>query len=211
VSPLLVALLGVLLIPLFLASWRASLAGLGAQGVLMALIAWRLGHGAHTAGEWLTLLDLGLVRGLAVPVALYTVMRAANAPARHDIIPANMLSWTVALGMGLVAFTFAEQLVADAGDPRTLVAVSAAGVLLGFLVLATQSTPFGQMVGALRLENAIALLELGGARREEPLGLKLAVFVVFVATAAFFRGYLVRLQAPPAKASAGEPSEGPTL
>jgi hydrogenase-4 membrane subunit HyfE len=207
---LLVALLGVLIVPLFIATWRTSLYGLGAQGVLMALIAWRLSHGATDASAWLTLADLVLVRGLVVPAALYEVQTAAKAPARHDVIAPNLLSWTVALGMVLVAFSFAELLVPQPGDQRMLVAVTTAGVLLGFLVLASQSSPFGQMVGALRIENSIALLELGGARHEPPLLLQLALLAVFVATVGYFRWSLKGLHEADAQRPA-EGVEGPTL
>jgi hydrogenase-4 membrane subunit HyfE len=209
VSPVLVALLGVLLIPLFLASWRASLFGLAAQGVLMAMVAWGLGYGRYEPGDWLTLLDLAFLRGVIAPYALYAVLRAVRAPARHDVIPPNMLSWTVALGMALVAFSLAEQLVPEPGEQRTLVAVAASGLLLGFLVLATQSSPAAQMIGALRLENAIALLELHGPRREEPVALQVALLVVFAVTVLFFRFYLRTLAGDPTPEVTS--AEGPTL
>jgi hydrogenase-4 membrane subunit HyfE len=212
-SPLLVALLAVLLIPLFVATWRASLLGLGCQGVVMALVAYRLQpDDPSTSGAWLTLIDLGLVRGFIAPLALYTVLKARQAPARHDLIPPNLLSWALALSMVLLSFTFAELLVAEAGDQRTLVAVASTGVLLGFLVLSTQSSPFSQMIGALRIENAIVLMELGGKRHEAPLGVQLALLGAFVATIAFFRWYLTILS-PSGLADTTEDSggEGPTL
>lgn len=204
-SPLLVALLGVLLIPLFVATWRASLFGLGIQGVLMALIAHRLAPAPRAPGDWLTLFDLAFVRGIVAPVALFTVLRARRVPARNDVIPPNLLSWTLALVLVLVSFSFAEMLVPEAGEQRTLVAVASTGVLLGFLVLATQSGHFTQMIGALRIENAIALLELGGERHQAPLGPQLGLLLVFVATIGFFRWYLVHL-GNGARAAA---SEGP--
>ena len=192
-SPLLVALLGVLLIPLFVATWRASLFGLGCQGVLMALIAYRLAPVPRAPGEWVTLFDLAVVRGLVAPLSLFTVLRAHRAPRRNDVIPPNLLSWTLALALVLMSFSFAEMLEPEAGEQRTLVAVAATGVMLGFLVLATQSGHFTQMIGALRIENAIALFELGGERHEAPLGPQVGLLVVFVATIGFFRWYLTHL------------------
>lgn len=211
-SPLLIALLGVLILPLFLATWRSSLLGLASQGLLMTLIAYRLHPHPSTAEAWLTLGELAVLRGGVAPLALYAVLRGRNAPSRNDVIPPNLLSWTLALGLVLVAFTFSEQLVPEAGDERTLVAVATAGVLLGFLVLASQSGPFSQMIGALRLENAVALLELGDTRHERSLGVHLALVCVYVATVAFFRWYLATLTPTDEKSSA-EPadSEGPTL
>ncbi len=195
-SPLLVALLGVLLLPLFVATWRTSLAGLSCQGFLMAWIAYRMAPPVG-ASDWLTLADLVVVRGLWAPLALFGVLRARNTSARNDVIPPNLLSWASALAMVLLAFTFSEVLVPQSGQQQTLVAVATCGVLLGFLVLATQSGPFSQMVGVLRLENAIALLELGGERRQEALGLRLAQVAVVVLTIALYRGYLTMLTAKP--------------
>lgn len=208
-SPLLIALLGVLLLPLFVATWRSSLASLSLQGLLMAWIAHGAGPAPGSPNDWVTLADLVLVRGLGAPLALHGVLRAQNAPPRKDVIPPNLLSWTTALGLVLVAFNFSEMLVREPGDQQTLVAVVVAGIMLGFLVLATQSDPFSQMVGALRIENAIALLELGGERHHQPLGVHLGQTAVVVITVAFYRFYLATL-------STGAPApgalpEGPTL
>lgn len=211
-NPLLVALLGVLLVPLFVATWRTSLMGLGCQGVLMALIARQLESTPNTVGDWLALVDLGIVRGFVVPLALYRVLRARKTPGRNDVIPPNLLSWTLALGMVLMSFSFAELLVGDSGEQRTLVAVAATGVMLGFLVLATQSDPFSQMVGALRIENSIALLELGGKHHDWPLAIQLGLLAVFMATVAFFRWYLITLTSNHvAQVEQGAGVEGPTL
>ncbi len=211
-SPLLVGLLGVLLVPLFVATWRTSLLGLACQGALLAAIAYRFEPNPHTASDWLTLADLAVVRGLVAPLSLGAVLHARKAPARNDVIPPSLLSWTIALGMVLVSFSFAEMLVPEASDQRTLVAVACSGVLLGFLVLSTQSDPFSQMIGALRIENAIALLELGGDGHDTPLGVQLGLFGVFVATVAFFRWYLITLgsSALSSPAEASDP-ETPTL
>ncbi|MEY2935951.1 MAG: putative transrane protein involved in the pathway [Pseudomonadota bacterium] len=189
-SPLLVCLLGALLIPLFLATWRASLLGLAFQGLIMAGIALPELTLQAPAQAWLTLFDLGVVRGLLLPLALYTALRATGAPSRNDVISPNLFSWMIALGLVLAAFNFSEALVSEPGEPQTLVAIAIAGVLLGFLVLASAAGPFGQMVGALRIENAIALLELSGSHRAS-LGMRLALLGIFLATLAFFRWHLL--------------------
>jgi len=202
-SPLLIALLGVLLVPLFVATWRTSLLGLAGQGLLMALIASALTHGERDAGDWITLFDLVVVRGLAVPIALYVVLRRQRAEARNDVIPPSLGSWAIAMAMVLVAFNVAEKLVPAAGEQRTLVAVATAAFLLGFLVLSTQAGPLSQVIGALRIENALALLELGGEHHATSLGVQLGLFAVYVATVALFRWYLAALgPAGPAAASA---------
>jgi len=210
VSPLLIALLGVLLVPLFLSTWRTSLLGLACQGFLMAWIAWVRNPAPGTAGEWLTLADLVLVRGLWAPLALRQVLRARNAPARNDVIPPNLLSWTLALGLVLTAFNASEALVPETGEERTLVAVALAGLLLAFLVLATQSGPFSQMIGVLRFENAIALFELGGPRHHEDLPLQAAQIAIVVASVGLYRWYLGRLSDDAADTAATS-AEEPTL
>jgi hydrogenase-4 membrane subunit HyfE len=210
VSPVLIALLGMMLVPLFIGTWRGSLLGLCCQGWLLAFIAHRLHPGSPTWQDWVTFFDLAVVRGVAVPLALYRVQTARKAPARNDVIPPNLLSWTFALGIVLMAFRFAETLVTQVGEERTLVAVAAAGVMLGFLVLSTQAAPFSQMIGALRIENAVALLALGSGDHEEP-AVQIGLVVVFIGTAAMFRWYLAALGEPaPSDAPAVEPG-GPTL
>ena len=209
-SPLLIALLGVLLIPLFVSTWRASLAGLASQGLLMAWIAHRLDPTMGAAHSWITLADLILVRGLGAPLVLYAVLLAAKAAPRNDVLSPNLLSWTLALGLVLVAFNFSELLVAEAGEQQTLVAVATAGVLLGFLVLASSSGPFSQIVGALRIENAIALFELGGEHHAQPLGLQLGQVAVVVLTIGIYRAHLSKLGMSPATASQAAPG-GPSL
>lgn len=210
-SPLLIALLGVLLVPLFVASWRTSLFSLGLQGLLMAFIAYRIEPHLASVQSWLTLVDLALVRGVVAPMALYSVLHARKAPARNDVIPPNLLYWTIAFGMVLGSFSFAELLVPDSGEQRTLVAVATAGILIGFLVLATQSGPFSQMIGALRFENAIALLELSGKPHEQPLGIRISFLAVFLTTIAFFRWYLATLDTSGSGVQRASSAEGPTL
>jgi hypothetical protein len=92
------------------------------------------------------------------------------------------------------------------------VAVAATGVLLGFLVLATQSDPFSQMVGALRIENSVALLELGGKHHDWPLAIQCGLLAVFLATIAFFRWYLITLASSHVvEVGQGAGVDGPTL
>ena len=160
--------------------------------------------------EWLTVVDFVLVRGLLAPFLLYQVLSARDATARNDVIPPNLLSWTMAGGLVLVSFNFASVMVAQAGDERQTVAVATAGVLLAFLVLSTQSGPFSQMVGALRFENALALFELGGAsHHDESILVHAGQLVVFLLTIGLFRWYLETV-GPPTPAT-GDVPEGPTL
>lgn len=210
-SPLLIALLGALLLPLFLASWRTSLVGLSLQGLLAGAIAYRLHPNPSTLGEWLQMADLVVVRGLFAPLVLHAVLIKQGAERRNDVIPPNLLSWTLAVTLVLVSFRFAGRLDVAPGEQQTLVAVAGSGVMLGLLVLASQSTPFSQMMGALRIENAIVLLELGGEHHASQLPIQIGLIVVFVATLALFRWYLGIL-GPSTSADVPKPdSETPSL
>ncbi|MEZ4362130.1 MAG: hypothetical protein R3B48_18220 [Kofleriaceae bacterium] len=195
-SSLLFAFLGVLLVPLFMASWRLSLAALCGQGLLLAWIGYQREPSLAEPETWLRMLDLVGVRALAAPLALYSVLRARGAPPRNDVLPPNLMAWTLAIALVFVSFRFSERLAVDAAE-QTSVAVATAALLLGLLVLATQTGPFSQMIGVLRVENAIALFELGhpGASGA-PLAMRAAQLAMFALTVALFRWYLRTLPLP---------------
>lgn len=202
-SPLLIAFVGILLVPLFVASWRLSLFGLAVQGLLMAWISYQLDPALDTAAAWVRLLDLVAVRGLGAPIAMYAVLRSQRAGARNDVIPPNLMSWTLAIALVLVAFRFADMLVPVEGNDHSFVAGATAGLLLGLLVLATQTGPFSQMVGVLRIENGIAFFELGAGH--QPIAMSIAQTIILIATVLLFRWYLRTLpRASETKVSAVE-------
>ncbi len=194
-TPLLIAFLAVLLMPLFIASWRTSLLGLSCQGALMGWMAYR--HDHHLSVDTaLAFADLVIVRAMLAPLLLYRVLRSQNAAPRNDVIPPNLLSWTAAIVLVVFAFQFAGVVIPQESDEQTLVAISAAGLLLGLLVLASQSNPFSQMVGALRVANAIALFELGDPGHHEAIGVRLAQTATLMITASMFAWYLRTLKSP---------------
>jgi len=202
-NPLLIGFVGVLLVPLFVASWRLSLFGLAAQALLMAWISYQLDPGLSSVGAWVGMFDLVVVRGLGAPLALYAVLRSQRVTARNDVILPNLMSWTLAIALVLVAFRFADMLVPIEGNEHSVVAGATAGLLLGLLVLATQTGPFSQMVGALRIENGIALFELGDGHHE--LAIQIAQTVILIVTVLLFRWYLKSLpRASTVKVSAVE-------
>lgn len=142
-----VVFLLVVLAPLFAAQWRASLLGLAAQGVLL----WR----ASGAAGGFDAVDLLLLRGLVAPVLLWRVYKGSD---RNDVIPASLFGWGSVGALTLAAFAFAAALDGGATGGRT--AAATAALLLGFFVLASQDGVFSQLVGVLRIENAVALFEL---------------------------------------------------
>jgi hydrogenase-4 membrane subunit HyfE len=194
-TSVLITFVAVLLLPLFIASWRTSLLGLACQGALMGWIAYHH-HPGPSLGSVLALVDLVAIRALLAPVSLYRIQRSQGAARRNDVIPPNLISWTVALVLVVLAFQFAGIVVPHEGEQQTMVAVSTSGLLLGFLVLATQSDPFSQMIGALRVENAIALFELGGESHDEALALRMGQTAVLLISVLMFAWYLRTLSAP---------------
>jgi hydrogenase-4 membrane subunit HyfE len=207
VSGVLIAFTVVLLLPLFVGTWRTSLYGLACQGFLMGWIA--LPSGAHlTWDAAISVVDLIVLRAIAAPAALYTVLLEQNAARRNDVIAPNLLSWVVALALVLMAFRFADAVVPIEGEEQAIVAVAGSAFLLGFLVLATGTGPLSQMIGALRVENAIALFELSPGSHREPVGIRVGQTAVLLVTIVFFRRYLVRLSV---EADATASTETPAL
>jgi hydrogenase-4 membrane subunit HyfE len=188
VTYLLVAFLVVLVGPLFIATWRTSLMGLALQGVLLTAIFLQRGWPVTASGAVL-LLDLLLLRSWFVPRYLHRILRRQSAPRRNDVIPANMLSWTLAGALVIGAFHFAGLVLPEGGVEATHLAAATAALLLGFLVLGTENTTFSQITGALRIENAIALFELGSAHLL-PLPVQLGVTFILILTVLVFGGFL---------------------
>ncbi len=205
-TPLLVAFLLAAGAPLLVATWRTSLLGLALQGALLAAMALERGW-PTTAAAAALLADLLLLRTWFAPRLLHRILLAQAAPRRSDVIPANLLSWTLAGALVLAAFQFAGLVEPAGGEPALQVAVAAAALLLGLLVLASQDRPFAQAVGLLRLENAIALFELGGPSAP-PLPVQLALTSVLLLTVLTLGRFLRRLAAAPGTVAAppGDPA-----
>lgn len=185
---LLVAFLIVVVTPLFIATWRTSLVGLGLQGLLMtAMVAQRGWHPSPSSA--VLLLDLLVLRTWFVPRYLYGILSHQSRPRRNDVIPANMLSWTLAAALVIVAFHFASLVVPGGGVAETHVAVATASLLLALLVLGSENTTLSQVTAALRVENAVALFELS-AEHELPLPVQLGVTGVLLATVLLFGRFL---------------------
>jgi hydrogenase-4 component E len=186
---LLVAFLVVALIPLFAASWRTSLLGLSLQGLLLGWIALRT-FSVPSPAAALTLVDLVLIRGFLAPRTLYRVLSDHHRPRRHDLIPSNLFSWMLVGTVVLASFHFATG-IAKADDVAGVLhlATATAALLLGFLVLATQNSMFSQMVGLLRIENAIALYELMSPQHWG-FPIQLGIAAVFLLTVLVFGRFL---------------------
>lgn len=202
-TALLVALLLVLLLPLFVGKWQVSVLGLAAQGLLMGWLACRWPHGAGEV-SWLTIVDLLVVRGVVLPIALWRVLRARATTAGRDGLPPNLLTWAGAVVLLLAAFGGADVLAPTPALLHLQVAVAISGLLLGFLVLATQGGVFAQVVGVVRIGNAVALLQLGSGHADWRLAL--AHLAVVGGTLVALVHALVVVREVPSATSAGRES-----
>jgi hydrogenase-4 component E len=187
-SYLVLAFLLVVLVPLLAASWRVSLLGLALQGLLLGWMALRM-HPDVSLSTAFILVDLAVIRGIVAPHALYRVLATTNAPRRNDVIPPNLFSWAMIGGLVFVSFRFAtEVLEADLGSSLHLATVTAA-LVLGMFVLSSQNSMFNQMVGLLRIENALALFELMSPHHF-PLPIQVGMSVVYLFTALMLGRFL---------------------
>ena len=193
---LLIAYLLVALVPLFIATWRNSLLGLALQGLLLGWIAFALSVDPFSPARLWLLAELVLVRGLFVPAYLYRVLAALKTPRRSDVIPANLLFWTIVGVLVVISFRFGTNVLVGE-EAQNHLAVAAAALLLGLLVLSSQTKPLSQMIGVLRIENAIALFELS-SEHAMPLTVQLGTAGIFLATVLVFGWFLHRFAIPDA-------------
>jgi hydrogenase-4 component E len=193
-----------LLIPLFVGTWRVSVLGLAIQGALLATIALRRPDLHLSAGVVVMAVDLVVLRALALPFVLHRVLLRQNAPPRNDETAPNLFSWAMALALVVVAFRTADVLVPAEGDEQMLVAASSAALLLGLFVLATARGTMSQIVGLMRVENAIALFELGRPVGDASLAIHIGQTAILLVSFGFYRWYLVGLSQDEPVAAATE-------
>lgn len=167
----------VALVPLLAARWRVSLLGLAAQGLLLFLC---------SEGSALDAVDFLVVRGVLAPVLLVLAFQRPGTPDRNDMVPPNLFAWMLVVGLVLVSFNFAD---ANSGGSAR-VGVAAASLVLGFFVLATQTSVFSQIVGAMRIENAIALFELSDPDTHASLLVRSLHLIVVATSVVLYAWYL---------------------
>ena len=188
----LIAFVIVVLLPLFVATWRTSLLGLAVQGALIAWLSLRQ-ETTLTFNAALAVVDIVAVRAIVAPALLYEVMQRKNAPPRNDVIAPNLFSWALVVGLVVAAFRAADALVPVEGDEQMLVAVSSTAFVLALFVLAMADGTFGQIIGVLRIANATALFELGSRGAPTPAALRAAMTGLLLTSVLFYRWYLAHV------------------
>lgn len=190
---ILIAFVIALLVPLFVSKWRTSLSGFALQGALLTAIAYRQRGFELSVGTAVMLVDLVVVRTFVLPGWLFVTLRRQNAPLRNDVIAPNLFSWAIALALVVVAFRTADVLVPAEGTEQSLFAVSTAAFLLGVFVLATARGTVSQVIGLMRVENAIALFELGTPTEHTSLAIRIAQAAIMLVSVGMCRWYLTWL------------------
>jgi hydrogenase-4 component E len=190
-SALLIAMLSALILPRVTSRWRIAVAALGLQGLLMGLMMLQDHPLEYKAA--LPLADFILVRGVLLPLLLQRALRARARDWLGDAIPVTLLSLMIVVAMIVMAFVLARRLEPTGGVPQLQLAVAASALLLGLYQLATQVGVLSQAIGALTIENAIALfaLEPGGTLSDLPV--EIALLCVLIISIAIYAGYVERL------------------
>lgn len=142
-------------VPVFFGRLRAAPLWLAVQAVALVWVG--LLH--HAEWSWHTLfgvLEVLLVRGVVAPLLLQWAIHRCAQP-DTDLMPSNLFSWAIGLGLMALAFDFGGAAMADA--PALALGVVAATVILVLLILSTNTAPAAQLVAVLFMENAIAVFE----------------------------------------------------
>ena len=152
--PLMLFLLATI-VPVFFGKVRAAPLWLAVQAVALA---WA-GLIHHAEWSWHSLsgvLEVLLVRGVLAPLLLQRAIHRCAQP-DTDLMPSNLFSWAIGLGLMALAFDFGGAAMAD--GPALALGVVAATVILVLLILSTNTAPAAQLVAVLFMENAMAVFE----------------------------------------------------
>lgn len=175
--PLLLFLMAAM-VPVFFGKVRAAPLWLVLQALALAWV----GVLHHAQWSWHTLfgvLEVVLVRGVLAPLLLQRAIRLCAQP-DTDLMPSNLFSWAIGIGLMALAFDFGGAAMADA--QALALGVVAATVILVLLILSTNTAPATQLAALLFMENAIAVFE-STLTAPWPLPVHLMLTAVYLLTA----------------------------
>ncbi len=145
-------------LPILFHSWRVAVIGLGAQGLLHALI---LACGHEWDGQaYFEFFSLVIIRAWFVPWYVLRQMRGHDTASDFALIPKNLAQWLLAFALLAAAFVFGHKMSPEDPVEALQVGTAAGAILISLLVLANQHHPMGQVVGLLTFEGGITLVEL---------------------------------------------------
>lgn len=166
------------LVPVFFGRVESAPVWLSAQALALGWITLTHHHPLtwHAAAAGVEVL---LVRALLVPQVLRVAI--ARQPDAHvSLMPSNLFTWGIAIGLLIFAFKFGDGVRAD--DRALTLGVVASTVVIAFLILATNQHRMAQLVALLLMENALALLE-SWMPEPWPLAVHLGISAVYLLTA----------------------------
>lgn len=190
-SPVLLALLFVFVLPFLTVSRRVMLFGLFAQG---ALITWHYfaRHVHHDPVEsCLEVIDLVLVRGILAPWLLHRAFVSRKQRLGPGAQPKNVLSWGVLIALGLMVFQAAGVLEPTNSNTRLLVGIAGFGVVAGLVGLTTRTDAFGRVAAVIGIENAIALMELRSDLHHDLPVLQVGLIALILIAVLYYRWFLL--------------------
>lgn len=163
--------------PLFVSSWRVAFLGLALQGLCIALVS--LGHGiAFETTSLLQMMDLVCLRFIAVPVVFLVIVRKIRHKPEFDLIPANLVTWILAIGLLIMALSLGHRLYPEDLVLTFHTGAVASAFLAGLFILSVQGEPLGQMIGLLYFESGLTLFENFGHR--EPWFIQMSISLLFL-------------------------------
>lgn len=193
-----------LVIPLFISSWRIAIWAFAAESLVTGLILIR-GEGLDSWAARIQALDLILFRSLVVPFCLIGVLKKLKGRREFDTIPANLVVWTIALGLLVASYWFGQTGFPTDFQNAVHLGTAAAGAITGLFILSNQSSPVGQIIGLLALEAGAVLLEALAAHRERGL-IQFGLSAVFIWSIGLVWSFLRHFSEPQGE---GLASQGP--
>ncbi len=144
------------------------------------------------------MVELLVFKGVVIPWLLVHKFNRAGVPRFIDLIPANLLHWTLAIFFVAFAYMAAAELVPDGELDMMLVAAALSAVALGMLALSSQNNLPGQLISVLTIENGVSLFTIGG-NHETPWVLEIFVALDFLVLIVLASNFLRKI--PPVEPS----------
>ncbi len=163
--------------PLFVSSWRVAFLCVALQGLCTLLVSIDGGI-LFDLDSIVQIMDIICLRFIGVPLVFLWVLRKVSLGREFDLIPANLVTWIIAVGLLILSLSLGPRLYPE-NLTLTFHAGSVAGAfLVALLILSVQEEPLGQMIGLLFLESALRLFESLGHR--EPWFIQIATSFIFL-------------------------------
>lgn len=176
-----------LFLSIFTASWRLSIGALGLQAVGMGGYLISVKESLDFQ-DVVMLSELLFVKGIIIPWLLVRRFNHAGVPRFIDLIPANLLHWTIATFIVASAYVAASEFARHDTAVVMLIGTAFSAVALGMLALSSRNEVPGQLISLLTIENGVNLFTIGG-NHATPWALEVFVgfdFFVMVVLASSF-------------------------